>query len=186
MRKHLEGRPEVGARVGALTVLGYAEKSPRRILTRCDCGAEAEFSVYQMRTRRSCGCYAAGRPTNGGWNKLPAGEAALNAQFIAMRGKATARGKEWRLTREQFKELAQRPCVYCGAPPVPRHHTGKKLNGPAVMNTLDRVENGVGYTYDNCVPACYECNYAKHTRTTEEFLAHCKRVFEWNILHPDQ
>lgn len=50
-----------GMRFGRLTVLGYVEKTPRRMSiwrVRCDCGVEFNTYGYALRSgaTRSCGC----------------------------------------------------------------------------------------------------------------------------------
>ena len=37
------------------------------------------------------------------------------------------------------------------------------------FNGIDRKNNNLGYTYDNCVTACTTCNKAKNSMTIEEF-----------------
>lgn len=44
-----------------------------------------------------------------------------------------------------IKESLSKPCSYCGFP-----STG-----------LDRIENSIGHTIENCVPCCSECNSAR-------------------------
>lgn len=38
-----------------------------------------------------------------------------------------------------------------------------------VHNGVDRVDNALGYTPDNCVPCCSRCNYAKRAMPRGEF-----------------
>jgi len=91
--------------------------------------------------------------------------------------KAKARGYEWGLTEEQFKEITQKDCYYCGAKPnnVSKH---KKSNGNYLYNGIDRVNNTKGYIIDNVVPCCHTCNQAKSDLTLEKFKDWIKRVSE--------
>ena len=57
-------------------------------------------------------------------------------------------------------------CYYCGKFP-------NKVNG------IDRVNNSVGYTYDNCVPCCKRCNYLKNKTTQEEFAQWVIDIYPW-------
>ncbi len=50
------------------------------------------------------------------------------------------------LTSEFIQKSFESPCVYCGFPAI----------------TLDRIDNNLGHTIANCVPACYECNIARN------------------------
>lgn len=58
------------------------------------------------------------------------------------------------LTKEQFQELSNQECHYCGK------------EGP---NGIDRIDNSVGYTFENCVPCCKHCNYVKGDLSLADF-----------------
>ena len=58
------------------------------------------------------------------------------------------------LTKEQFQELSSHECHYCGK------------DGP---NGIDRVDNSIGYTFENCVPCCKHCNYVKGDLSLADF-----------------
>lgn len=63
-----------------------------------------------------------------------------------------------------FNSLISKDCFYCGVSP------SKELIG------VDRVDNSKGYSFDNCVPCCSNCNYSKRGRSDIDFIEHCKRV----------
>lgn len=75
------------------------------------------------------------------------------------------RGLEVSLTFEQYSELMNNPCSYCGG------------EVPAVGYGLDRIDSNQAYVIGNCVPCCRWCNIAKGNRTTEEFLSWVERVY---------
>ena len=67
------------------------------------------------------------------------------------------------LTTKQWQEILEEydyKCAYCGCGGVELHQEHKTP-----------VSRGGGYTKGNIVPACPTCNYRKHTKTYEEFLA---------------
>lgn len=72
---------------------------------------------------------------------------------------AKSRGLAYTLSRDEMLELFERPCFFCGETPVENKTWG-----------IDRLQNKVGYTYDNCVPCCATCNYAKGTSDLHDFL----------------
>jgi predicted nucleic acid-binding Zn-ribbon protein len=72
---------------------------------------------------------------------------------------AVKRGKDVLLTKEQYLELIQKPCYFCG------HYDENEIVG------IDRVDNGQGYSKDNCVPACKFCNRMKHILHPRFFVA---------------
>jgi 5-methylcytosine-specific restriction endonuclease McrA len=46
---------------------------------------------------------------------------------------------------------------------------------------MDRVDSDRGYSITNVVACCWDCNRAKGSLTTEEFLAWVARVHRWSV-----
>jgi len=44
------------------------------------------------------------------------------------------------------------------------------MNGTLNLNGIDRVNNAFGYTWQNCVACCENCNRSKGTRTVADFM----------------
>ena len=65
---------------------------------------------------------------------------------------------------EDFKVLVTSPCYYC------KEIKENEANG------IDRVNNDLGYTKENCVPACWKCNRMKHFYHPEFFIEKCKII----------
>jgi len=73
---------------------------------------------------------------------------------------AAARHLSFELGFEQFLHLTRQRCAYCGAPPG--NVARPSRNRPEFMYTgIDRQENSLGYTVENCVPCCAQCNSIK-------------------------
>lgn len=66
------------------------------------------------------------------------------------------RGITWSLTREEYGSLITKPCHYCEG------HTGSFGVG------LDRMNSSLGYTCENVVPCCGDCNIVKSDILTYE------------------
>jgi alkylhydroperoxidase family enzyme len=77
----------------------------------------------------------------------------------------------WELSLEQFKELSQGSCHYCGLPPERATLVGKELR-----NGIDRVDNNLGYVRTNCVSCCATCNSMKMDMTVEAFMTHIAKI----------
>lgn len=45
-----------------------------------------------------------------------------------------------------------------------------------IYQGIDRKNNVVGYTPENCIPCCFVCNKAKGERDMNEFVEHCKMI----------
>jgi hypothetical protein len=80
--------------------------------------------------------------------------------------KALQRGKSWELSHKDAFALIRNECLYCGFTP----------DWPANRVGIDRVDNLIGYTIDNCVSCCFTCNSAKGDKSLEQFINWIKRV----------
>lgn len=79
----------------------------------------------------------------------------IAAKYSQCKTQAKKRNKVFTLTLAEFMALRSgRPCTYCG------HDL------PKVGVGLDQKVPGLGYTVENAVPCCTECNVAKSDRFT--------------------
>ena len=81
------------------------------------------------------------------------------------RRNAKTRGISFDLTLEQFTELWQKPCHYCGS-------EIKQIG-------IDRINSKKGYQKGNIIPCCFKCNYMKRNWSTHEFLQHCYKIMRF-------
>ena len=44
---------------------------------------------------------------------------------------------------------------------------------------IDRYDSKLGYTIENSVPCCKNCNRAKSDLSFEDFKLHIKKIYEW-------
>lgn len=100
----------------------------------------------------------------------------LSARLCTIKYSARTRGYEFALSDSEAKALVGGACHYCG------HEPEDRLNG------IDRVDNSLGYTTDNCVSACAACNNAKGCLDAVTFwqrCAHFSGVGEFPEAFPD-
>ncbi len=147
----------------------------------CDCGNIAFLQGSNVRrgNTKSCGCYRREKARQlplMQW-RLPLGEAAFNDLWNDYKVEAKKRGLCWALTREQARERHDLPCHYCGTAPA-QTYRNKQLNGVAIYNGIDRVNNALGYVLDNCVACYWLCNRNKGKLSADEFKAWVRRVYE--------
>ena len=113
------------------------------------------------------------------------GLASMRKLIRRYKSRAKERGLEYDLTEEQFKEITQKNCYYCGAKPKNKMHpkTNKNLyaNGEYIYNGIDRIDNKKGYSIDNVVPCCKICNVAKNNLTQQKFKNWIEKVYD-NII----
>lgn len=90
--------------------------------------------------------------------------------------------KEWALTKDEFWNLTQGNCYYCGAPPNEFNSWNKKarrtsLDEIILLNGIDRIDSDKGYTLDNCVSCCTTCNFIKGTTPQDVFLDCIEKIY---------
>src|SRR3990167_3222644 len=78
---------------------------------------------------------------------------------------AKVRNLEFNLTFEEFCQITDLPCNYCGENQKPRG--------------IDRVDNKIGYTIKNSVPCCRTCNFMKNIMTRDNFLYQVNKIHKW-------
>lgn len=146
-------------------------------LCKCDCGTEKIVDGHHLRrgSAISCGCY---RREVGGLNaKLGFGIAAMRATIKIYRRGAKLRGLKFELTDDQFKKITQENCFLCGAEPG-NNCKNRNGNGDYIYNGIDRIDNNKGYTINNVVACCFDCNRAKGNRTLQEYKSWIGRSYK--------
>lgn len=141
----------------------------------CKCGGTAKATASNL-TRRfvtSCGCFR--REFIRG-NQLPNGESGFNTLFYDYTRRAQGKNLPFTLTKEEFKNLTQQNCFYCGKIPVQLGFPNRKNRNPFIHNGIDRMENGEGYVPANCVACCSSCNYLKLDLSVHDFVSICLAV----------
>lgn len=127
------------------------------------------------------------------------GTASYSTLFDTYRRTAELRGLEFSLSREEHKNIIGRNCYYCNTPPpafncyVKADHTirrnGKLTRQSTVdlawirANGIDRFDNSRGYTINNSVPCCADCNRAKWEMTALDYISHCQKVIAYQSVN---
>lgn len=135
---------------------------------RCDCGAVKVVDGKALRSGRtkSCGCLLREvtlrqavrrriRPYEGLYNLF------VRAAGIVNKGLS--------ITYDDFVEFTKiGECHYCGHP-----ITWCEYNARGARYSLDRKDSALGYTKENCVVCCTDCNFAKGARYSHD---------EWSVM----
>lgn len=163
-----------GVEVGLWTVIRRSDyKYHNKVMwvCKCKCGTIKDVDGSALRAEKSlsCGCY---RPTR----RLPEGEAAFNNLYRSYIKSAVNRGYSFTLSKEEFREIVIQPCFYCGSYPTQEYKSRTKS---FIYNGIDRKENTLGYTKENCCSCCKTCNSMKGVKTADDFINHCRKVAEW-------
>ena len=154
-----------GQKFGRLLVLKryHRNSNDRRTLWECvcDCGNSHIIDGRSLRkgSTKSCGCWKNEfnqltrrlRPFENAYNRLPLA--------------ASNRKLELTLTYEEYLEFTKiSSCHYCGEIISWQSYAGKGDDGvdrTSIPYYLDRKDNNLGYTKENCVVCCTRCNRGK-------------------------
>ena len=171
--------PLEGRRFGRLLVekflgskkYGTAGYTKSHYSCKCDCGASitAEANNLKSGNTSSCGCVRTENRSGDRSNLFTGGK--MLAQYRREVRVAGLRKLEFTLTQEQVVAFFKQSCYYCSAAPRP------DTRG-IVRSGMDRVDNSIGYTLENIVSCCSDCNIAKHDQSKPEFLNQVKRIYE--------
>lgn len=166
----------IGKRFGMLTAIKYVglrSYKPMRTyrksfwLFQCDCGKlkEVDRGSVLKGSVKSCGCRG-----KKNW------ESNFCSLYHNRRKVAIKHGREWTLTKEQFLQLTSQNCFYCGRKPSSIQIT-KRCVGQYIYNGVDRVDNEIGYVFENCVTCCEHCNRAKLYYHVDDFKSWVVSVY---------
>lgn len=73
---------------------------------------------------------------------------------------------EFAISMDEFQALISKACHYCGKETMADKH----------VNGVDRKDNSAGYTLENCVSCCGNCNFSKGDLNADEFVDKCKLI----------
>ena len=146
-------------------------------ICKCDCGAEVSRRSNHLRGGKivSCGCHrrnVAGNNTR----KSP-----YEWLYTILKRNSKRSQRHCSLTFQDFLTFTSiSKCHYCGDnihwPPYDStRHNGKRVSHSYY---LDRKDNALGYTKDNCVVCCPLCNYIKGSS-----LSYPEMVFLGPYIH---
>lgn len=91
---------------------------------------------------------------------------------------AKNRSYSFDINYEDFINIVQQNCFYCGERPK---QICKSRTKRFMYNGIDRVNNNKGYFINNVVPCCKKCNRAKWQRKKKDFMLWVKRCYD-NII----
>jgi hypothetical protein len=148
----------------------------------CECGNTTTALTHHLLSNntKSCGCLKVETTRKNQKLSLPV--------VTKFEPRITSARRLWRqycyqdklcdLTFDQWFNVSQKDCFYCGANPYSTYNyfitkadaiQETKNKGYFIYNGLDRTDNSLPHTLSNVVPCCPICNRAKAERTIEEF-----------------
>jgi hypothetical protein len=172
----------VGKRYGRLLVSERTRRNQTTLYTcQCDCGKSVEVTHTNLSEgTQSCGCLIT--ETRGSERK-PLKDVVSRALLNVYKRNAKKRHYEWSLPYDKFIELINGDCYYCRASLSNTFTWRYKYETASLaFNGIDRLDNTIGYTIDNCVSCCRICNSAKGELSLDEFKSWAARLVA-NLTH---
>jgi hypothetical protein len=168
----------VGQKFGKLTVISLNEKkTPKQgtsCICLCDCGNKTIVYANNLKSggTKSCGC-----------SKKYADKtlSSKNALFYKYRKSSEKRKISFKLSFEDFLEIIQQDCFYCGKVPS-QYFKAPEAQGGFYYNGIDRLDSKGPYVQGNIVACCKECNYLKWDRNKDEFIEWLKKCYNYSNL----
>ncbi len=168
---------QIGERFGRLVVIEklpkseYDTRNVRRTLfnCKCDCG---NFKIVDAgnlkKATRSCGCLKRENARlQGKIQRTPL--TFLRNYYGEYRRAARYNNRSFEITFEEFSDIVQKNCFYCGTAPTIRE-TKMVVGLPVPINGVDRIDSSNGYIKENIRSCCPQCNRMKLDYTLGEFL----------------
>jgi hypothetical protein len=142
----------------------------KKCTCRCACGNTKDILTRHIRSglTRSCGCWSRRYRPRPDIRKS-FGESSFNCFFYSTKHAASSRGFAFELSKEQVKTLAESSCFYCGRSQVQSTFSEGSF-GAFNHVGIDRVDNTKGYTVENSVPCCKDCNRMKGSLSLGSFM----------------
>lgn len=168
-----------GKKKGRLTAIKFVERVDKKSLWlfKCDCGKEKVLigsSVMRDKVK-SCGCMVVEHAhKNGQKFTLPADASYKNRIYRSYSRSAKVRLYGFDISKESFIALLSMRCYYCNLEPSNIIQEGNKEQ--FFYNGVDRKNNGVGYSEENCVACCGTCNKMKMNMNVEEFIQQVRSI----------
>lgn len=171
----------IGKRSGKLVAVEEVGQDSRRNILwecQCDCGGIIIVAAWNLNNKhvRSCGCLRIDKAKR---QILPNNGAAFNVVYKDYKRRAKRKNIPFDLTPKDFKGITQRTCFYCGAPP---RNENKVKSGSYQYSGIDRIDSTGGYTPDNIISCCFQCNRMKGTIPQKEFKNHLLSILEHWII----
>lgn len=150
---------------------------------KCDCGNEIIQRVDKVLSKspqvKSYGC----TKFKSEYNK----EKTLNERlaihlFYRYRKSAKQRNYSFELSYYFFSQLVSLNCFYCGCQPNRKQYFLYKKEEYVLFNGVDRKDNSIGYTEENCVPCCTICNRVKSDFSFDFFIKWIKNLKNNSLL----
>lgn len=147
----------------------------------CDCGNFCYPRIGSITKQGQTSCMSCSRRRTAKANILKENLSIKNRVYRNYKRAAIARSLCFDLSFNEFFSIVKRNCYYCGQAPTeyPSDKHNKISKEVFVRNGVDRKNNSIGYTTENCVASCSICNRAKMTLDEKPFVEWVSKVYKY-------
>lgn len=107
----------------------------------------------------------------------------VNGFYYFQKKNAKRRKIDFKLSFDEWLMLVTSNCFYCNGKPANAYkHSGtyySKTCGEIIYQGIDRIDNSVGYVFDNCAPCCKTCNSMKSNMGLKDFEDHILKIVKF-------
>lgn len=171
-RKLILGKDRIGNKSGKLEIIDYFPEynkvtglSDGYFSIKCECGntiTRGISHIGRFNKMKHCGCETyLDRP----WERI------FNRWVFHLGYNKNSLKQTTTINLEQFILLSSANCYYCNAEP----ENLTRIKG-YLISGIDRINNDIGYDYENCRTCCSQCNYAKSDTHVGDFLEWIERA----------
>lgn len=172
---------EVGKKFNDWTAIEYVGMA--KWLFECACGKQKVCDAYSVVSGKSKRCQGCGNRAKAEKRKISGDHVAARQSYAKYRSTAKNRGIYFDLTFDEYYEMAKKDCEYCGSPPEggywEKSSYRQEWQDPFISNGIDRFDNSKGYSYNNCVSCCIDCNRAKNAMSVDKWKDKIKCWSDW-------
>lgn len=136
----------------------------------CECGEKCFVRSAELASGKRTDCKKCSKKRHSLNQILPDKLSALRRVIRTYKKHADNRKRKFDLSEEEFKNIIEMNCDYCGEPPK-SYLDGYSRNG------IDRIDSSIGYTKSNVAPCCEMCNRAKLDHSKDKFIHWIKAVY---------
>lgn len=182
-----------GNMYGHLEVIAKTSERDKsgRVIWRClctNCGNERDFVGSELirGTYSHCGCLLEYKSRSEKRYNNDKHTQAIKKRYYDYSVRAKRLGRVFDLSESTFATLVTANCVYCGKEPSNLVKFVSKLRGVVgvELNGIDRIDATRGYTDDNVVTCCMNCNRAKNNSTYSTFIQKVLNIHKCKFKEP--
>lgn len=178
------GRDIIGVKSGRATVLRQYTDERNHVMVECQCDCGKIFSTHRMSfvrdTTQSCGCYQRDRSIEGSFKHGMTGTR-MHGIWSGLKSRCIL------TTNHSYKNYGGRGITVCDEwlceDGFNKFYEWSMANGYNDNLTIDRIDNSIGYTPDNCrwVDMTIQCNNTRRNIHIE-YRGETKTMAKWARL----